>query len=235
MQVAIVDDSDADASSLISYLNQFSADHGVALEVERFSNAGLFFREKTDRFSLVILDIDMPGMNGVECAHVIRETDPDIVIMFVTNLPQYALAGYEVEAVDYVIKPISYGAFSLKMQKALRYVGRNTDSRVTLKTKNGLASLSVWEILYVESLRHYLTYHTTTGTVRVRGSMGAAEKDLAASHFARCNSGYLINLRHVRGIDGEDVLVGQAEERLRISRSRRADFLAAISRYAGGI
>ena len=233
MQVAVVDDADNDARSLISYLEKFSEDHGIALQVDRFSSAGDFFQSDTSAFSLVILDIDMPGMNGVECAHVIRETDPDIVIMFVTNLPQYALAGYEVEAVDYVIKPVSYGEFSLKMKKALRYVGRNREHGIVLKGADGVTTLSAWEVLYVESDRHYLDYHTKTGSVRVRGTISAAEKDLAPHHFVRCNSGYLVNLRHVRSVEGEDVLVG--DDWLKISRSRRASFMEAFARFAGGI
>ncbi|OUP39131.1 LytR/AlgR family response regulator transcription factor [Olsenella sp. An188] len=233
MLVAVVDDTEADAASLASYIEEFSRERGVALQVERFSHPGSFFKGDTSRFSLVILDIDMPGMNGVEAARLLRETDPDVVIMFVTNYPQYALAGYEVEAVDYVIKPISYGEFFLKMQKALRYVGRNTERSVVIKTKEGVVSLSVWELLYVESSRHYLIYHTAGETYRERGSMSSAEKNLAPLQFARCNSGYLVNLRHVKGIDGEDVIVGG--ERLKISRGRRAEFLAAFSRFVGGI
>lgn len=233
MQVAVVDDADNDARSLVSYLKKFSQDQGIALEVDRFNNAGAFFKADTSTFSLVILDIDMPGMNGVECAHVIRETDPDVVIMFVTNLPQYALAGYEVEAVDYVIKPVSYGEFCLKMKKALRYVGRNREHSIVLKCADGVRTLSAWEVLYVESDRHYLDYHTKTGCVRVRGTMSAAEKDLASHHFVRCNSGYLVNLRHVSSISGEDVLVG--DDWLKISRARRASFMEAFARFTGGI
>ena len=233
MLVAVVDDTEADARSLVSYIEAFSAERGVSLQVERFSHPGALFKGDTSRFSLVILDIDMPGMNGVEAARLLRETDPDVVIMFVTNYPQYALAGYEVEAVDYVIKPISYGEFSLKMLKALRYVGRNSERSIVVRTKDGVASLSVWEVLYVESSRHYLLYHTAGGTYRERGSMTGAEKSLAPLQFARCNSGYLVNLRHVRGISGDDAIVG--DERLKISRGRRSEFLAAFSRFVGGI
>lgn len=233
MQVAVVDDADADARSLIQYLEQFSQDTAVALDVRRFDGAGEFFAAKTSEFSLVILDIDMPGMNGVECAHVIRETDPDVVIMFVTNLPQYALAGYEVEAVDYVIKPLTYSEFSLKMKKALRYVSQNREKSVVLKTREGVVTLSVWEIMYVESTRHYLDYHTKSQVIRVRATMSGAEAELAGSHFARCNSGYLVNLRYVERICGDELHVGG--DVLKISRGRRAAFMEAFARFAGGI
>ncbi len=233
MQVAVVDDADADARSLVKYLEKFSEDSGVALDVRRFRGAGEFFAARAEQFSLVILDIDMPGMNGVECAHVIRETDPDVVIMFVTNLPQYALAGYEVEAVDYVIKPLTYSEFSLKMKKALRYVSQNRDKSVVLKTREGLVTLSVWEILYVESTRHYLDYHTKSQVIRVRATMSGAEAELCDYQFVRCNSGYLVNLRHIERICGDEIHVGS--DILKISRGRRADFMEAFARFAGGL
>ncbi len=232
MQIAVVDDADADARSLVLYLEKFAEETGVALDVSRFCCAGDFFAARTSQFSLVILDIDMPGMNGVECARVIRENDPDVVLMFVTNLPQYALAGYEVEAVDYVIKPLTYSEFSLKMKKALRYVNQNREAGVHLKTKDGFLVLSVWEILYVESLRHYLDYHTKGQTVRVRATMASAEEELASNGFARCNSGYLVNLRHIERICGDEVHIGG--DVLKISRGRRASFMEAFARFAGG-
>lgn len=233
MQIAMVDDSLEDVSRLKSYLERYSRETGITHESAYFEDAEIFLQGATNRFDLVIMDIDMPGINGVDAARQLRKDGNSIVIMFVTNMPQYALAGYEVEAVDYVLKPLSYQDFALKMQKASRYVHRNRDATITLQTADGVVSVQASEIQYVESALHYLLYHTTRGNWKVRGSMAQAEKELMPLRFVRCNSGFLVNLRHVQAIEKEDVLVGS--HRLKISRGKRLDFMNAFTRYLGGM
>ena len=74
---------------------------------------------------LILLDVEMPGMDGISLARRIRQDDKEVLLMFITNMAQYALHGYEVEAIDYVIKPLGYQEFALKMKKAMRYMGRH--------------------------------------------------------------------------------------------------------------
>lgn len=233
MQIAMVDDSLEDVNRLKEYLDRYGNETGTKHNSWYFSDAESFLKSNHSRFDLVIMDIDMPGINGVDAARQLRHKGNGIVIMFVTNMPQYALAGYEVEAVDYVLKPLSYQDFALKMQKASRYVQRNRDAAITLQTADGLVSVQASEILYVESVLHYLMYYTTKGSWKVRGSMTQAEKELGVFRFARCNSGFLVNLRHVHAIEKEDVLIG--DQRLKISRGKRLEFMNAFTRYLGGL
>lgn len=93
--------------------------------------------------------------------------------------------------------------------------------------------MSVSEILYVESSLHYLTYHLLDRDIRIRGSISQAEGLLPAQQFARCNSGYLVNLRHVEAIDKEDVTV--SGRRLKMSRGKRMEFMDRFTRYLGGM
>lgn len=233
MRVAIVDDSAQDAAQLSEYLARFQSESGITAETVSFSDARDFLSGYSCNWDLVILDIDMPGMNGVEAARLLRKTDPNVVLMFATNMPQYALCGYEVEAVDYVLKPVSYPDFALKLRKAGRYILRNRDERLSLHTTDGVVNLSVREILYVESMLHYLVYHTVRQDYRVRGTMGAAEAELEGHQFARCNTSYLVNLRYVEAIEKEDVLV--AGVRLRMSRGKRSSFLNRFTQFLGGM
>lgn len=231
VNIAIVDDSDADAQSLTGYLEAFEAERHAGLEVERYRDASSFLKSDTSRFSLVILDIDMPGLSGMEAAHLLRSVDPAIQIMFMTTMPQYALESYEVEAVDYVLKPVAYAAFALKLSKALLRVERASQDVIVVKTAEGVFSLSPWEVTYVESQGHYLVYHTPERTLRARETMTAAEKRLEPVGFVRCNSYYLVNLRSVSSITGSDVTVGN--DVLRMSRSRRRAFMDAFARFSG--
>ena len=233
MLIAMVEDNPEDVSRLKAYLERYGMETGTKNESWYFANAESFLESDHSRFDLVIMDIDMPGINGVDAARQLRQEGNHVVLMFVTNMPQYALNGYEVEAVDYVLKPLSYHDFALKMQKASRYVQRNRDADIPLQTVDGLVSLRTSEILYVESDLHYLVYHTTRGDWKVRGSMAKAEKALLPLRFTRCNSGFLVNLRHVQAIEKEDVLIGG--QRLKISRGKRMEFMNAFTRYLGGM
>lgn len=233
MWVAIVDDVPQDAQRLETYLRRYSEENSCEFHCVRFGNAAEFLECRDTIFDLVILDIDMPGMNGVEAARRLRERGDGTVLMFVTNMPQYALAGYEVEAMDYVLKPVPYQDFALKLRKAWRYIQRSRDEQIALRTPDGVTAVAVSEILYVESSLHYLTYHLADRELRVRGSMAQAEELLPSRQFARCNSGYLVNLRHVKAIDKEDVTVGG--KRLKISRGKRLEFMERFTRFLGGM
>lgn len=233
MRVAIVDDSARDAQRLEDYLTRYAQENSVCFELAVFPNGTQFLDRYQPGYDLVIMDIDMPGLSGVDTARRLRERGDRAVLMFVTNMPQYALAGYEVEAVDYVLKPVSYRDFALKLHKARRYIQRNRDAQIALRIPEGVAVVSVSEILYVESSLHYLTYHLLDRDIRIRGSISQAEGLLPAQQFARCNSGYLVNLRHVEAIDKEDVTV--SGRRLKMSRGKRMEFMDRFTRYLGGM
>ncbi len=234
MKLAIIDDDAEYANTLAEYIRQFNEEKGSLLRSDYYESAEVFFNEDISMYSLVIFDIDMPGLNGMDAARLLRKRNGSIVIIFVTNMPQYALYGYEVAAVDYILKPVSYSDFSLKLRKALRYVNINKDESLTLKVPNGLLRVSVLDIMYVESSLHYLIYHTFDGEHKVRGTMSAAEKELQPKFFARCGSSYLVNLRYVRSIEKEDVLI-KNNIKLKISRGWRNDFLNRFTAYLGGI
>jgi len=167
-------------------------------------------------------------MTAAKC---IRELDQSVIIIFITNMAKYAIKGYEVGALDFVLKPVSYFAFSLKITKALTSLAHREKASVLLTFKNGMMRLPAEDITYIEILRRQMIVHTETEVYPVAGTLTEMEAKLGDAGFARCNKGYLVNLRHVKRITADSVQVGNDE--LLISRRRREDFLAAMTDYYG--
>lgn len=231
MRIAIVDDDARDRAQILACLKQYFSG-GTACETTVFEDAVSFLAGYRYEFDFIILDIDMPGLSGIDAAKHLREKDPNVTLMFVTNMPQYAIEAYSVEAMDYVLKPISYPDFALKMKKAERYIARSADAPLVLQTGTGTVQRMVSEILYVESVKHYLYYHTASESFRVRGKLSEAEARLRPYHFARSSESYLVNLAHLKSMEDSDIIVGAA--RLPVSRRCRSEFLSAFTRYRGG-
>lgn len=233
MKFAIVDDDVQITKKLNQYIEKFELQNNIRIKTVVFFNPVEFIESYCNDYDLIILDIEMPGLNGIETAREIRRLDPNVLIMFVTNVAQYAIQGYEVEAIDYVLKPVSFPDFAMKIQKALRYIDRNYDQKITLNSQEGIVTLKISDIYYIEVIRHYLVYHTVYGQYTVRGVMKEAENLYGHLYFVRSNQCYLINLKYVTSIQANTVKIGTDE--LQISRNRKKDFMSAFTRYIGGM
>lgn len=236
MNISIVDDQPAELAALKENLNRFAGEQHEIFEITEFSSADAFLKDLQKNIKacqLVILDIDMPGTNGMDAAKKMRTVSADIAIMFITNMPQYALEGYSVDAVDYSLKPIQYPDFVLKMKKALRYIARSQDPKIAVQTPDEVVLVHASDIYYVESRLHYLTYHTKAGNFRSRDTLNHAEKTLSGINFSRCSASYLVNLRYLESMRGDDIVVNG--ELLRVSRGKRQTFREDFTRYMSGV
>ena len=117
--IAILEDEDGAAELLISYIEKYSAVTGQKFEIMRFKSAVEFLADYKSVYAVIFSDIQMPEMNGMDAAVELRKRDKTVSIIFITNLVQYAQRGYEVDAVSFLVKPVSYFDFSMKFKKAL--------------------------------------------------------------------------------------------------------------------
>ncbi len=232
MRIAIVEDEPAYAQQLKEYLQRYQEEFQQTLQVSHYPSGLALLQSFQGQFDLILLDISMPGIDGMETARRIRTTDDQVILLFVTNLAQYAIRGYEVDAMDYILKPISYFAFSQRLNRALSRVNRRTRQFLAVVTRVGTRKVAVDTIQYVESIGHDLIFHTTDGDIRSTGTMRDAEQRLAGHSFFRCNKGYLVSLEYVDGVKDGCALVGGQE--LLISRPRKNAFLEALTNYIGG-
>lgn len=233
-KIAVVDDENSTAQEIQDYLKRYAKEHDVSFQVVVFEDGEDIAVGYKPEFDIIFMDIEMRFMNGMEAAREIREKDSEVVIIFVTNMAQYAIKGYEVGALDYVVKPINYFAFSRRLARVLRSISHRAKVYITVPLRGGdLKKMDVSTLCYVECQGRNLFYHTEGEIIQSYGTMKSVEETLLPYHFFRCNKGYLVNMEHVSGIqDGCVVVQG---DHLLISRPRKAVFMEELTKYIGKV
>ncbi len=230
-RIAIVEDDPTCAGHLEEFLRLYGQQYHVPSEPVLFRNGMTFLIDYKADWDIVFMDIEMPHLNGMETARRLRELDQNVCLIFVTHMAQYAIEGYEVRALDFLLKPVEYGTFSIKLKKAIDYCERMRRKELVLNTADGLHRIDIDDIFYVEVMNHTLTYHTRQGELSERGSIKERAALLEEHDFARCNNSYLVNLRYVKSIVNNDAIVkGKA---IPIGRTKKKDFLQRLTVYMG--
>ena len=155
-----------------------------------------------------------------------------MLLVFVTNMAQYAVKGYDVNAAGFILKPVSYYDFLLRIRKCIGILQTRTEECVTLNMKQGIVRLPIRSILYIEVNRHMLTYHTTKEVFQATGSLSELEADLRGSSFLRCNSCYLVNPRGIQAIFGYDIRLINGET-IQISHPKKKAFMQEMNIWLG--
>ncbi|MCM1175137.1 MAG: LytTR family DNA-binding domain-containing protein [Blautia sp.] len=231
--IAIVEDEISFSEQLKRFLRQYEEENNIRFKISVFCDAAGILEGYEPIYDVILMDIEMPGMNGMEAAAQIRRTDADVVMMFITNVASYALRGYEVGALDFVMKPLTYYAFAMRFARVLKRVRLREQQQILLTFPDGVKKLEIQQIYYVEVQNRILHYHTDEGEYCVRGTMQSVEQALEKQPFAKCNHWYIVNLKHVSEVRQNTVVVGG--HMLEISRRNRTPFLKALAAYVGGI
>lgn len=232
IKIALVEDDEHYREKLSGFLKRYEEETKEKLSVSVFSDGLDITEESREVFDIIFLDIQMRHMDGMTAAEKIRDRDKNVILIFITNLAQYAIRGYKVEAMDYLLKPVSYFVFSQELEKAMEKVRERTASYISIAQENGMARIDVSHITYIESQGHAITYHTKKEELQVRDSLKNIEQKLAGKGFSRCNNCYLVNLAYVEKVDKNTVTVFGKE--LAVSRPRKKDFMEALADFMGG-
>ncbi len=231
INIAIVEDEDDYAKQLEEYLHKYEKDFSEAFMITRYSDGDGIVSKYKAQFDIILMDVQMKFMDGMSAAEEIRKTDSEVVIIFITNMAQYAIKGYAVDALDYVLKPVSYFAFSQRLSRAIARMKKRENKVIAISVKGGTMRIDVSNIYYIESQGHNLIYHTSSGIFETIGTMKEVEEKLADAGFCRANKGYIINLAVVDGVRDNCAVV--KDEELVISRARKKDFMEELARYWG--
>lgn len=230
--IAIVEDEASFAAQLQEYLKKYQDENDIRFKVSVFGDGEEILKDYQPLYDIILLDIEMPKVNGMNAAEQIREQDTDVTLMFITNMATYAIRGYEVGALDFVMKPINYYTFSMKLTRVLKRTKQKAQQEILLTLPDGVKKLNVQQIYYIEVQNRMLSYHTDEGVFEMRGTMQSVEQMFAPYAFAKCNHWYIVNLKHVSEVRKTTATVAGHE--LEVSRRNRTAFLKALTEYVGG-
>lgn len=233
IKLAIVEDDKEQMTEIEKLVCRFFKENNDEnYTIDTYSSGNDLLNNYVDQYSIILLDIGMPGMNGMDTAGELRKRNSTACIIFMTNMPKYAINGYEVEAIGFLVKPVKYFGLCNCLRKALLLISQQDDVKILVTTRQGVISIPSSRLLYVESQLHDINYVTDTVTVRQRGSVKEVEEKLEGHNFSRCNNSYLVNLKFVNSIYNNTVTI--MGHTLPISRGKKKQFIEAYLKYMGG-
>lgn len=230
INIAIVEDEKNISQELKNYVKEIFEKNNFDICISCFENAKSFIDQFSSNYDLIFMDINMPIMDGMTAAREIRKTDDKVMIVFVTSLAQYAIKGYEVNAFDFILKPVAYYNFAMKLTRALDKLSKEDAKTLVINNKSSIKKIKVRKIYYIEVNEHKLIFHTIEGNFTTYGTLKTYLEILKNDSFALCNQCYFVNLKYVTEVKDNIVRVGNDD--LQISRPKRKDFIHALNLYS---
>ena len=204
IRIGVVEDDPASCQLVLDYLNRYQSETGEQFTVSVFDDGARIVEKYAPVYDILLLDIEMKEMDGMAAARRIRERDDNVVIIFITAAPQYAISGYEVRALSYLLKPLPWFAFSQELKKSIDMVRRNGDDSMLIETGKGQMRMNLTDILYLESIRHTIVIHTLDGKYSINGTLKDMEEAqdrlelLLSGQSQACDGRCRPGLHHVR-------------------------------------
>ena len=232
IRTLIVEDEPAEAQRLTEYVRRYGDARGEMFQITWLKSAMEMLSDKSP-YDLVLLDIDLPGISGMEAAQLLRVYDETTPIIFVTNLAKYAVKGYEVGATGFIIKPVNWGNLSMNLDRALRAIRQNVGRTVMVPTDDGMRVVPFSQLVFVEVTGHRLTYHLEDSTaLEARGSLGQLEDELSGAPVIRISKSCVANMDKIVLVRAQGMQMSTGVT-LPISRTRKREVMDAVTDYLG--
>lgn len=224
---------------IADYIEQYGKENHIEVKTTSYtSGTQLLLNYQKRKFDILFLDVSMPGMSGFETAEEIRNIDQEVSIVFCTSYYTISNAsrGFEVEAEDFLAKPLLYKKIQKVLDKVYKRKLLKAEEKLFLKCQDGLVTIQLSDIIYIETKNKILLLHTIEGEIETNQKIGELEKRLSDKLFYRCHNSYIVNLDYVEGLQRESILVKDEKHQINpipISKYRKEEFLRALAGYMG--
>lgn len=233
LRIAIVEDEKQYQANLVEHLSRYEKSHEEQFIVRTYFDGIDILDDYSADYDVIFLDIHMKYQDGITTAKKIREKDENVIIIFITALAQYAIEGYKVNALDFILKPVVYEQFEIAMDKVLLTASKyRKEKLIIVSDGSAKRKVSTDDIFYIEVVAHDMYFYTKHGVFQQRGTtLKEIASELESFHFVKSGQSQLVNLRYVENISGDVVCVPGAN--IYLSRSRKKEFIKAFAEYVG--
>ncbi|MCC0782821.1 response regulator transcription factor [Clostridioides sp. ES-S-0108-01] len=221
IKITICEDEKEQQKLLKAHIDKIFEELSVKYKLEIFNLGEELLKNYSKDTDILLLDIQMGQINGMDTARKIRTLDDKVEIIFITSIIEYALEGYEVRAYRYLIKPVKYDNLKENLISCIKEVDIK-NKHIIVKEQGNLNKIDISEIIYVEVQKETITIHTLNKVYKITGTMSNIEKEINCSRFFRCHKSFLVNLEYVKSIK-QYVLTLENSEEVPVSRYRFKD------------
>ncbi len=229
MKIAICDDSSSDRDLLLKYCE--ASDIVDNIEFNLFSSGKELLNSSISGkvYDIVFLDVDMSELDGIATGKLLRKLDKNIIIIFVTSYPEFALDAFECEAFHYLVKPLEQAKLTDVLKRAVKRLGMLHKYHI-VKVKHQTQRLAISDIYYIECCRKHIIYHMKNGSIETVEKLSEVYKAVSKFGFFQVHQGYIVNFDKVKSFDKYNVILDD-DRSVMISVRKRADVLLAYSKY----
>jgi len=229
VNIAIVEDEQKHADIIKEYLDKYSKEHSILFSTTYFDDGLNILDDYNSEYDIIFLDIRMKHLDGMATAKRIREFDNNVILIFITSTVQYAVQGYLVDALGYVLKPITYVQFAQLLDKAVVNIDQKRKKNyIFFSTNEKQVKLDCVKIFYIESQRNNIIIHTSDENYVTLGPLKKYEGILRQYGFSKCHNAYIVNFAYVSAIQHDEVIMTNGMA-IPISRARKKDFMKELT------
>lgn len=232
INIAVCEDEKETQLLIVDYLENILENISIEYEIQKYLSGEELLESNLKDIDILLLDIKMEKLNGMDTARKIRAVDNEMEIIFITSLIDYVQEGYEVRAYRYLLKPIELEELKKHVLTCIKDIEINRDSYITIKNKSNTYKIYLNEIKYIEVQKKDMLIHTINKNFDIRYSLSKIEKELNLYKFIRCHKSFIVNLNYVENIK-HNIAILESGEEVPISRYRCKEVKEKFLKFLG--